>query len=289
MIASNVAAMRAAVDLSDEISLANILAMHRALLAESHPEISGHLREAQVWIGGNSPPASMFVPPHHGRVEASMNDLIKFMNRDDMPVLLQAAIAHAQFETIHPFPEGNGPTGRALVSALLRNKGITEKVTIPVSSGLLASTKHYFEALKAYQDGNPEPIIEVFAESTFWATDNGRQLAKEIQDAQIGVYEALPGSPSESIWLTVDFLVHEPVLTAQMLTELTGQSQSAAYRNIATLESLGILKQSSHIRGQRVWVAPVVIKALDDFALRAGHRVRQWPRQLKVRSSYQSP
>ncbi|UIK89026.2 Fic family protein [Arthrobacter polaris] len=266
--------MRAAIDLSEDISLENILSMHRVLLEATHPEIAGRLRTQAVWIGGNSPHAASFVPPRHEVVEAAMVDLIEFIQRDDIPVLTQVSIAHAQFETIHPFPDGNGRTGRAIVGALLRNKGVTEKVIIPLSSGLLANTKSYFEALGSYQSGNPETITEMFAESTFSATDNGRQLAASIRDAQSGIYEVLPHNPSESLRWTVDLLMREPALTAEMLIELTGQSSSSAYRNIATLESLGALKPSSHIKGRKVWIAPSIIEALDEFALRAGKRVR---------------
>lgn len=84
-----------------------------------------------------------------------------FMRRDDIPALTQAAIAHAQFETIHPFEDGNGRTGRAMVGALLRNKGVTEKVTIPISSGLLTDLRSYFEALSRYRDGEIQLIVLV--------------------------------------------------------------------------------------------------------------------------------
>ncbi|MFJ6419231.1 Fic family protein [Paeniglutamicibacter sp. NPDC091659] len=274
LIASNVAAMHAAIALSDDLSLPNILAMHRALLEASHPGIAGKLRTAPVWIGGNSPHSASFVPPRHEGVEAALNDLVAFMHRDDMPILTQVAIAHAQFETIHPFPDGNGRTGRALVGALLRNKGVTQKVTIPVSSGLLANTKSYFESLSAYQQGDPEPITEMFAESTFAATDNGRLLAASIDQVQSEIHAALPHSPSESLRATIGYLVREPALSAESLIEMTGQSSSSAYRNIATLESIGALKASSHIKGRKVWIAPAVIEALDEFALRAGKRTR---------------
>jgi Fic/DOC family len=95
------------------------------LLRGSQPEHAGKWRDQPVWIGGGdlSPHNADFVPPHHSRVEPAIADLVRFMDRDDMPPLVQAAIAHAQFETIHPFPDGNGRTGRALVQSLLRGKG----------------------------------------------------------------------------------------------------------------------------------------------------------------------
>lgn len=274
LIASNVSAMRAAIALSDELSLPNILAMHRALLQASHPQIAGMLRNAPVWIGGNSPHTTTFVPPRHESLEAALEDLVGFMRRDDLPILTQVAIAHAHFETIHPFPDGNGRTGRALVGALLRNKGVTRRVTIPVSSGLLANTTSYFESLGAYQHGDPEPITEMFAESTFAATDNGRLLAAGITKVQSDIHAALPHKPSDSMAATISYLVREPALSAESLIEMTGQSSSSAYRNITTLEALGALKASSHIKGRKIWIAPAVIEALDEFALRAGKRTR---------------
>ena len=84
---------------------------------------------------GRRPP---FVPPHHTRVATAIDDLARFMRRDDLAVLPQAALAHAQFETIHPFPHGNGRTGRALVDCLLRGKRLTRQVTVPVSAGDIA-------------------------------------------------------------------------------------------------------------------------------------------------------
>lgn len=274
LIASNVAATRAALDLSDEVNLSNILAMHQTLLQGSHPEIAGKLRNDAVWIGGSSPHSAIFVPPRHEAVEEALGDLVAFMQRDDIPALLQVSIAHAQFETIHPFPDGNGRTGRALVGALLRNKGVTEKVTIPVSAGLLANTKSYFEALGSYQSGDPSPITEMFAESTFAATDNGRKLAEDIKDIRTGIYATLPRNPSDSLQRTIELVVREPAITARMLSETTGQSPSSAYRNLEVLESNGALRPSSHIKGHQVWVSPQVIAALDEFAARAGKRVR---------------
>lgn len=274
LIASNVAAMRAAIELSHDLTLDNVLAMHRALLMGSHPGIAGSVREGPVWIGGNSPHTARFVPPRSAAVPAAMDDLLLFMRRDDVPILAQVAISHAHFETIHPFPDGNGRTGRAIVSSLLRSKAITEKVTIPVSSGLLATTDAYFDALRSYQEGNVEPIVELFAESCFSATDNGRKLAREIRAARAAIQQALPPNPGASLRAAIDLIVREPAITAEMLIDLTGQSSSAAYRNIAALESVMALKPSSHIRGRKVWVAPAVIAALDEFALRAGSRSR---------------
>jgi Fic family protein len=108
--------MTAAIALSNRIDADAILAMHRVLMADTDPDIAGRWRSQQVWIGGSDlgPHDALFVPPHHARIAPAMADLVRFVARDDLPALTQAAIAHAQFETIHPFPDGNGRTGRTL-------------------------------------------------------------------------------------------------------------------------------------------------------------------------------
>lgn len=106
-----------------------LIAMQETLLGESNPQFVGKWRTQQVWIGGSNygPHRAMFVPPHHERVPADIDDLISFLGRDDIPALIHAAVAHAQFETIHPFPDGNGRTGRALIGALLRARGCHQR------------------------------------------------------------------------------------------------------------------------------------------------------------------
>jgi len=136
--------------------------MYRALLEDSGLQHAGRLREQPNWIGGDSSVTAMFVPPQHTDVPDALEDLVRFMARTDIPALVQAAIAHAQFETIYPLTNGNGRTRRALVSAILRARGTTQNFTVPLSSGLLTITKDYFEALDEYRQGNIEPIIMRF-------------------------------------------------------------------------------------------------------------------------------
>ncbi|MCU0279359.1 MAG: Fic family protein, partial [Candidatus Nanopelagicales bacterium] len=108
LVTANVTAMQRAVALADNISADTILAAHRALLDRHAHAAPGRLRDRQVWVGSNamSPQTAAFVPPHHNRVPAAVDDLITFVHRVDLPVLVQVAIAHAQFETIHPFNDG---------------------------------------------------------------------------------------------------------------------------------------------------------------------------------------
>jgi Fic family protein len=271
LIASNVTAMQAAIDLSEDLSVENIAVMHHALLNASDQNVAGEYREAQNWIRGNSPHTAEFVPPHTGRVLPAMDDLVAFMRRDDIPALTQAAIAHAQFETIHPFADGNGRSGRAIVSALLRAKGVTEKVTIPVSSGLLTHTGLYFDALGAYRQGSIQPIVERFAESGVNAVENGRLLANEIRAVEDDYRERLADAPA-SVRRVLAMLPEEPAVTAEMISDHTSTATATAYRAIERLEAAGILTPAGKIRGTRVWVAADIIAALDNFAARTGRR-----------------
>lgn len=273
LIASNVRALQAAIDLSEDLSAQNIAVMHHALLNAFDQNIAGEYRDAQNWIRGNSPHTAEFVPPHPDRVMPAVEDLVAFMQRDDIPALTQAAIAHAQFETIHPFADGNGRTGRAIVSALLRAKGVTENVTVPVSSGLLTDTRLYFDALDSYRQGDIHAIVERFAESAVRAVDNGRQLAADIEAVEASYGERLDSGPS-SVRKVLDLILREPALTAEMVAEQTGASLATAYRAVQRLEEAGVLASAGKIRGTRVWVAPDIIAALDAFADRAGRRNR---------------
>lgn len=272
LIASNVRAVLAAIELSDDLSVENIAAMHRTLMEAGAPEIAGRYRQEQVWIRGNSPHTAEFVPPHHEHLAESMDDLSAFMARDDVPALLQAAVAHAQFETIHPFADGNGRTGRAIVSALLRAKGVTRNVTVPVSSGLLTDTQAYFDALGAYRDGDVEPIGELFAVAALRAVDNGRALTEGLKGIRRNWDGLVPGAGSAH--KVLDLLLAEPAVTAEMVSEYAGGSVATAYRSVQRLQDAGIIAASGKVGGVSVWVAPDVLGALDAFASRAGRRRR---------------
>lgn len=169
---------------------------------------------------------------------------------------------------------GNSPhTAEAIVSALLRAKGITERVTIPVSSGLLTDTRLYFDALGGYRDGNIGPIVELFAESGLRAVDNSRQLAADIRATEADFASRVGDAPS-SVRQVLELLPREPAVTADMVAEHAGISTATAYRAVERLEAAGILAPAGKIRGTSVWVAPDIIAALDAFAERTGHRTR---------------
>jgi Fic family protein len=274
MVAANVDAMQRAIQMADELTEETILAAHQALMEGHEYARPGRYREGQVWIGSAAPTphTASFVPPHADRVKPAMADLIRFCHRTDMPVLVHAAIAHAQFETIHPFADGNGRTGRALVHALLKRGRATTRLTVPVSAGLLVDTDSYFDALTAYRQGDAAPIVERFSQASFAAVSNGRRLDTDLADIYAGWEHAISARRDAAVWRVLPRLVSQPAVTIRFIQEATGVSQPAAQNAVDQLVTAGVLAPASENRRNRVWVATEIIAALDDFAARAGRR-----------------
>jgi Fic family protein len=143
-VLGNVEAMKRAIDFgaaATALAVADIEDIHRTLLRfTADADIAAVLRTKQNWIGGNdyNPIGASYVPPPHDSIRSLLTDLCAFMNRDDLAPVAQAAIAHAQFETIHPFPDGNGRTGRTLVYTVLRRRSAAwrgELLVGPIRAG----------------------------------------------------------------------------------------------------------------------------------------------------------
>ena len=273
MIVANTAAMRAAVALSARIDADAILAMHRALMAKEPRHTPGEFRREPVWIGGGPTPiGATFVGPRHELVPGAIDDLIAFTQRTDLPALPQIAVAHAQFETIHPFTDGNGRTGRALVQALLRNKGLTRHVTVPISAGLLADTGAYFDALTSYRRGDAAQIVERFTEASTRAIANGRELIAELRAIRENWTERIRARSDSAVWKVADLLTRRPVVNAALLADELGIDSTNAHRYLTPLAEAGILVETTSRTRNRVWRSPEVLAAIDAFAERAGRR-----------------
>lgn len=276
LIVRNVRAMEAAIALADDLSNETIIEMHRELLEPSKPGIVGRYRDEQVWIGSELPHRASFVPPHHERVADAMDDLVAYARRTDVPAFVQAAIAHAQFETIHPFPDGNGRTGRALVQSMLRRAGTIQHVTIPISSGLLTDVDIYFDALNAYRRGDADAIVSAFSRASLAGLSNARQLGDELRttrDAWGGILSSVRRDAAAH--RLADLLLEQPVVNARVIEDRLGVGPQTALNAVAPLVDVGILRPAnSNARRGRIWIAQEVIDALDAFAARSGRRQR---------------
>ncbi|GAA4982094.1 Fic family protein [Kineococcus glutinatus] len=274
-IVANVAAMHTALQQTEHLDVEAVLEMHRVLMTTSMPHAAGRWRSEQVWIGGSgrSPHGADYIAPVHQRVPAAMADLMAFIARDDLPVLAQAALAHAQFEAIHPFPDGNGRTGRALLHAQLRVARLAREALVPISAGLLADTGRYFQALDAYRAGDVEPIVRQVCEAVFPAVGNARRLIADVRDARARWAQQIRARRDAAALRLADLVMTRPVVDAKLVAEQLQISPVNAQVAIDRLVDATVLEQIGNGRRDRVWQAPEVLAAMEDFAARASHRV----------------
>ncbi len=255
------------------IDLETMTRAHHALMVDDpyDKDQAGRTRDVQNWIGGSdhSPRAAIYVPPPPETVDAYMADLVQFANRSDMPALAQAAIAHAQFESIHPFTDGNGRIGRALVNAILRRRGATSHVVIPLASSLVAHRDRYFATLDAYRDGDPAPIVSVFARAAHIAASESRVSAARLAGASDEMTQMVGsvrrGSATERL---LALLPSTPVLTADDAISAISTSPSSIYESIDRLVEAGVLRPLTDRTRNQVWGATLILDELQDLGLR---------------------
>jgi Fic family protein len=274
LVAANARAMTAAIELADDVTPDAMARMHEVLMAGQPRHTPGRWREEAVWIGtrSDSPIGAEFVAPHHARIGGLVDDVAAFARRADVAPLVSVAVAHAQFETIHPFTDGNGRTGRALAQTLLRYRGVTRNVAIPVSAGLLADIDGYHTALTAYRDGDVTPIVAAFADAALRAVGNTRMLIAELDEIRSEWNDRLMVRRSSNAWKLLDVLVRRPVLNSAAAALELGVQQSNVYPPLAALVDAGIVKSKAEHQLGPFWRSDEILAALDRFAQRAGRR-----------------
>lgn len=266
LIVGNVRLMQAAKKLTT-INSGSILAIHRILLEESAPRLAGALRSEPVWIGGSDlyPLDADYIAPHHRHLPDLVDDFVQFCNRGDIPALVHAAISHAHFENIHPFADGNGRTGRALIHVLLRQRGLTEYTSLPLSAALLTDVEKYFGALAAYRSGEIVPVVRLFAAAAIDAAQRGEWLAGELDSIRSEWLEHVTARADAADWRTLDVLLRQPIVTAQDLAVELGITPAAARSTLNRLEANEIVIGAQLPNKVRGWRAQDVLDALDQF------------------------
>jgi Fic family protein len=270
-VLGNVVAMEHAVLVGADakpLRLKDVLEIHRLLmLATTTPAIAGELRERQNWIGGNAfnPGRADFVPPAPERVKDLMDDLVAFMNRTDLPPVVQAAIAHAQFETIHPFADGNGRVGRSLIHVVLRRRGLAPRHVPPVSLVLAADAKAYVGGLTAFREDRAADWILLFAQAIERAAAKASELALRLAELQEKWRERAghPRSHSSAEALIVELPAH-PIVTVATAQEFLGRSKQAVNEAIAVLAEKGVLHAITLAKRNRAWEARDLFDLIDD-------------------------
>ncbi|GAC1428820.1 MAG: Fic family protein [Candidatus Velthaea sp.] len=261
-----------------------LLEMHRRLLGSSGraAAYAGRFRTSQNWIGGSSgydPCDADFVPPPPERVTALIDDLCAFCNDDALPAIAQAAIAHAQFETIHPFADGNGRVGRALVHAILKRRGLVRDVGPPVSLVLATRSREYVGGLTGTRyDGAPDGPAARDGYNA-WIATFASAANRAVRDAEH--YEAAldrldttwrkrlgPLRKGSSVDLLLPQLAATPVLTVDDAARAIGRTGQAANEAVRRLVDAGILKPIGDARRNRLFEAGDVLVAFTELERR---------------------
>jgi Fic family protein len=281
-VLGNISAMNGAVreiGPGDPITLDTLLAFHQRLMANSRfAADAGRLREQQNWIGGSdyNPCTAAFVPPPPELVPDLIEDLCAFCNEDSLPAVAQAALAHAQFETIHPFADGNGRTGRGLIHLVLRRRGLATRVLPPVSLVLATWARDYVDGLTATRYQGPatgeaahtglNQWIGTFAGACVRAAEDAASFENRVERieghwrAQVGQIRS--GSATD---LLLRSLPGAPILSASGAAELTGRSFPQANEAIGRLVSAGVLTQINVGKRNRAFEARDIINAFTDL------------------------
>ena len=271
-IVGNVAAMEKAIELAAEpreLTVDDVIEIHRTLLdATRDTHLAGIVRDEQNWIGGSdfSPAGAEFIPPPPDAVGHLLTDLVAFLGRDDLSPTLQAAIAHAQFETIHPFADGNGRVGRCLIHVVYRRRELAQNVVPPVSLVLAARGDAYVAGLGDFRFGDPADWLSFFSDAVVAGVEHATSLAERIEQLSERWLAKL-GNPraDASIRTLAEQLPAEPIVTVARAMEIAGVSRPAAARAIDGLVEQGILRPLDDRERNRHWEAPDVFALLDGF------------------------
>lgn len=294
------------------ISVDHLLEMHRRLLSRTHlQEEAGQIRAVQNWIGGSdyNPCSAEFVPPPPEYAPALLDDLCDFCNTDRLPAVAQAALAHAQFETIHPFVDGNGRIGRALIQLVLRRRGLTSRVFPPVSLILATWSREYIRRLMGTRYRGPTDSNEAHDGLNQWIALFAAACKRAVSDAL--VFEermrALerrwrsrlgPIRKHSATDLLLPKLTGVPLITVKAATGLIDRSFQATNQAVTRLVDAGILATVSVGRRNRAFEAKDVIDTFTNLErqlasptrnTRSAPPNRQVPYRQRITSSQHSP
>ncbi len=273
---------RTALVAESTVTVDHVVELHAALV----PDQSRHhgLRAVQNWIGGSDhhPLDAEFVPPAAERVPGLMGDLVAYLNGASHSPVIQAGLVHAQFETIHPFTDGNGRVGRALIHTILTRRGLTTAAVLPVSMVLSTLRDDYVAGLTAYRHADPvgseryhaarEQWLDVFVRAVITASTQAASLVGDLGEMRADWDERLAGARARagkkrsarsdsSTALIMRDLPATPILTSATVQRIHGVSRVAADRALDELQSAGILHSERH-GGQRFFQARDVLNLI---------------------------
>lgn len=272
-VSRNVAATRAAIESlarRERWTTADIESVHQALGVAG---VKSRLRTVDVWIGGRNKVRAEYVAPPPGEVPTLIEDLLDYLQRFGEHPLLLAAISHVQFETIHPFEDGNGRVGRAIVHAILERGGVVRSGLLPVSTVIRTREREYVQRLGAFRTDDPEAAVvalndwvRFFVDVSAEACDHVVRIQERVRALDATWKVKADGLRSDSSARRIlPFLREQPVVTAPFIADLLKVSRVAAHGAVETLVARNILTPGSgKYRRSEVFQANDVLRVLDD-------------------------
>jgi len=245
-VLDNIEAIETASEQSDEDITTRMLERWQRTLMKRSPLPSEHIgrfRSVQAWIGGPSPLSAVFVPAPPEYIDGLMDDLIAYANRRGVPPIAQAAILHAQFETIHPFADGNGRIGRTLIGWLLRRRFVAYEVIPPLSPQIARRVDQYVYGLWAYRNGRMDEWVTWFAEVALAAADATRRVGDAVRGlVESWELEFVEHRSDDAARRLIAHLPAMPIVDVATATSAIEVSDRSVRRALLLLERHGILE-----------------------------------------------
>lgn len=278
-VLGNVRALERAIHMAantPEITIGALKRIHRVLCTDTDlQDWGGLIRSDQNWIGGNgcNPLCAKYVPPASGEVEALLDDLCRYANRDDITPVVQAALSHAQFETIHPFVDGNGRVGRVLIHAILLRRHAVETVVPPISLALATQREDHYASLNAYQraldaQAESEAIndwVSYFSGAITDARANAEKISGELSRMKEDWRKKLGSVRANStLQLMPSNMQAMPYFTVETMVAAIGRSKQAVNQAVQRLLDAQVIPQTNQDKRSRMFDVPDVCKEFCD-------------------------
>lgn len=263
IIKSNLESLIRGVSSSKGMDIDSIIDLNRTLLNDASVDI----RKRINWIGkpNSIPHEATYVPPHDEHLELYLKQFINFCKRNDIHPLLQAAFAHAYFEIIHPFEDGNGRVGRILIQWILKEKHFLEHVYMPFSVGIVNDQTRYISALDDFKEGNYESIIIVLLENALGLIPKVYQTLEQFITLKNAWKEKLNLRQDALAWKMLDDIILQPVFDVKYMKEKYDINDQTVRNNIEELIKVGIISVIGNSKRDVVYESKEVLDLLDHF------------------------
>lgn len=237
------------------ISLRFLKEIHKELMKDartSHYSDPGNFRTTQNWIGGTAPNNAHFVPPPPEEMKDALSDLEQFLHdSDDLLPIIKAGIIHAHFETIHPFLDGNGRTGRILITLYLWLNKLLDRPVLFLSSYFKRHRKAYYDRLDAYHEGKTEDWLDFFLDGVSDVAEQAIETVKQIttlREEDMKKIHSLGKTAADSAIQVIPELFKLPIVNVAVIQEWTGFTRQGGQKVIDRFVDLGILEQKDETK-----------------------------------------